>query len=154
MAGVIVNHPNPLPAWRARSLLNLTPPLHNLPQAFDTLLPKFDPEERIVVDDHLQSFYLAVEGLRAGEYEDVVCRLFPHTLKGEASSWYFSLPANSIPDWNTFERIFRNKYAAQRTHASLMKGLGLLRKEKNEKVCSFTQKISMYLKNFSETDRP
>ena len=35
-----------------------------------------------------------------------------------------------------------------------MKGLGLLRKEKNEKVCSFTQKFSIYLKNFSETDRP
>ena len=112
MAGVIVNQPNPLPAWRARSPLNLTPPLHNLPQAFDKLLPRFDLEERIDVDDHLQSFDLAVEGSRAGEYEYVVCRLFPHTLKGAAASWYFSLPANSIPDWNTFERIFRNKYAA------------------------------------------
>ena len=86
MAGINVNHPNPLPAWRARSPLNLTPPLHNLPQAFGKLLPKFDPEERIAIDDHLQSFYLAVEGLRAGEYEDVACRLFSHTLKGEAAS--------------------------------------------------------------------
>ena len=128
MAGINANQPNPLPIWRARSPLNLTLPLHNLPQAFDKLLPRFDPEERTAVDDHLQSFYLALEGLRAGEYEDVVCRLFPHTLKGAVASWYFSLPANSIPDWNTFERIFRNKYAAQRTHASLMKGLGLLRK--------------------------
>ena len=85
MAAVIVNQPNPFPAWRARSPLNLTPPLHNLPQAFDKLLPKFDPEERIVVDDHLQSFYLAVEGLRAGEYRDVIYRLFPHTLKGAAT---------------------------------------------------------------------
>ena len=84
MAGVIVNQPNPSPAWRARSPLNLTPPLHNLPQAFDKLIPKFDTEEKTVVDYHLQSFYLAVEGLRAGEYEDVVCRLFPHTLKGAA----------------------------------------------------------------------
>ena len=66
MVGVNVNQPNPLPAWKARSPLNLTPPLHNLPQAFDKLLPKFDHEERIVVDDHLQSFYLAIEGLRLG----------------------------------------------------------------------------------------
>ena len=102
----------------------------------------------------MQSFYLAIEGLRDGEYEDVVCRLFPHTLKRAAASWYFSLPKNSIPDWNTFERIFINKYAAQRTHASLMKCLGLLRKEKNEKVCSFTQRFSIYLKNFSKTDKP
>ena len=98
MAGINVNQPNPLPAWRARSPLNLTPPLHDLPQAFDKLLPKFDPEERTTVDDHLQIFYLALEGIRAREYEDVVCRLFPHTLKGATASWYFSLPANSIPD--------------------------------------------------------
>ena len=108
------NQPNPVPAWRARSPLNLTPPLHNLPQAFDKLLPKFDPVENIAVDDHLQSFYLALEGIRAREYEDVVCRLFPHTLKGAAASWYFSLPANSIHDWDTFERIFRSKYTTQK----------------------------------------
>ena len=154
MAGININQPNPLPAWRARSPLNLTPPLHNLPQAFDKLLPKFDPEERIAIDDHLQRFYLALEGLRPGEYEDVVCRLFPHTLKGAATSWYFGFPANSIPDWDTFERVFRSKYIAQKTHASLMKGLGLLRKEKNEKVHSFPQRFSIYLKNFSEADRP
>ena len=138
MAGINVNHPNPLPAWRERSPLNLTPPLHNLPQGFDNLLPRFDPEERIAVDEHLQSFYLALEGLRAGEYEDVVCRLFPHTLKGAATSWYCGFHVNSIPDWDTFKRVFRSKYTAQKTHASLMKGLGLLRKERNEKVHSFT----------------
>ena len=141
MAGINANQPNPPLAWRARSPLNLTPPLHNLPQAFDKLLPKFDPEERTTVDDHLQSFYLALEGLRAREYEDVVCRLFPHTLKGAVASWYFGLPANSIPDWDTFERVFRSKYTTQKTHASLMKGLSLLRKEKNEKVHIFTQRF-------------
>ena len=98
------------------------------PQAFEKMLPKFDPNEKILVDDLLQSFYLEIKGLRAGEHEDVVCIIFPHTLKGEATSWYFGFPANSIPDWDTFERIFRIKYAAQKTHASLMKGLYSLNK--------------------------
>ena len=93
------------------------------------MLPKFDPNEKILVDDHLQSFYLAIEGLKAGEHEDVVYRLFPHTLKGAATSWYFGLPANSILDWDTFERIFRRKYATQKTRAALMKGLCALNKE-------------------------
>ena len=110
MAHVNANQPPPPPAWRARSPLNLTPPLHDLPQDFEKMLPKFDPSENIRVDDHLQSFYLSIEGLRAEEHEDVVCRLFPHTLKGKEASWYFSLPANSITYWNTFERMFRNKY--------------------------------------------
>ena len=100
----------------------------------------FNPDEKTAVDDHLQSFYLAIEGLRAGEYEDVVCILFPHTLKGAATSWYFSLPANSIPDWDTFERTFRSKYPAQKTHASIMKGLGLLKKRRMRR-CSNLLKV-------------
>jgi len=67
-----------------------------------------------------------------------VCRLFPHTLKGAVASWYFGLLANSIPDWDTFERIFRSKYAAQKMHATLMKGLGTLKKE-GKKRYTFTQ---------------
>ena len=55
------NPPNPPPAWKSRSPLNLTPPLHNLPQAFEKLLPKFDHNEKVVVDDHLQSFYLEMD---------------------------------------------------------------------------------------------
>ena len=65
----------------------------------------------------------------------------------------FSLPTNSITDWDTFERIFRSKYAVQKTHATLMKGLCALKKEK-KKVHSFTQRFSTYLKNFSATDKP
>ena len=118
------------------------------------MLPKFDPNEKILVDDHLQSFYLAIEGLRAREHEDVVCRLFLYTLKGAAASWYFGLPTNSIPDWDTFERIFRSKYATQKTHVSLMKGLCALKKERKEKVHSFTQRFAAYLKNFSDADKP
>ena len=57
MAGVNANQPpnppNPPPAWRARSPLNLTPPLHDLPESFENMLPKFDPNEKILVDDHL-----------------------------------------------------------------------------------------------------
>ena len=47
MAGVNVNQPpnppNPPPAWKARSPLNLAPPLHDLPQDFEKMLPKLDP---------------------------------------------------------------------------------------------------------------
>ena len=71
-----------------------------------------------------------------------------------AASWYFVVPANSIPDRDIVERIFRSKYAAQKTHAALMKGLCDLKKERKEKVHSFTQRFAAYLKNFSETDKP
>ena len=63
MANVNANQPPPQPTWRDRSPLNMTPPLHDLPQDFDKMLPKFEQSEGILIDDHLQSFYLAVEGL-------------------------------------------------------------------------------------------
>ena len=53
MAHVNANQLPPPPAWKARSPLNLTPPLHDLPQAFDKMLPKFEPSEGVLVDDHL-----------------------------------------------------------------------------------------------------
>ena len=62
--------------------------------------------------------------------------------------------ANSITDWDTFERIFRSKYATQKPHAALMKGLCALKKERKEKVHSFTQRFAAYLKNFFEADKP
>ena len=60
MAGVNANQPpnppNPPPAWKYRSPLNLTPPLHDLPQAFEKMLPKFYPSEKILVDDQCKVF--------------------------------------------------------------------------------------------------
>ena len=64
------------------------------------------------------------------------------------------MPTNSIPDWDTFERFFKSKYAAQKTHAAVMKGLGTLKKERKEKVHNFTQMFFAYLKNFFATDKP
>ena len=58
------------------------------------------------------------------------------------------------PRLDTFERIFRSKYATQKTHAALMKGLCTLKKERKEKVHSFTQRFAAYLKNFFEADKP
>ena len=154
MENVNENHPPTLPSWRAKSPLKLTPPLHDMPHNFDKELSNFEPNEIILVDDHLQSFYLALEGLQVAEHEGVVCRLFPHTLKGKAASWYFSLQENSITNMNTFERLLRNKYGIHKTHVASMKDLISLKKEKKERVHNFTQRFSTYMNNFDATDKP
>ena len=81
------------------------------------------------MDDHLQSFYFALE-LLAVEHEVVVCRLFPHTFEAKASAWYFALQENLITNWDTFERVFKGKFASQQTTATLMKELLALRMDK------------------------
>ena len=83
MVNVNANQPPPPPAWMAISTLNITPTLHAMPHNFDKALPKFELNEGILVDDHLQSFYLDLEGLQAAEHEDVVCILFPDILNSK-----------------------------------------------------------------------
>ena len=90
-------------------------------------------QEGIDVDDHLQSFFLVLEVLSAGEHKDVVCILFPHTLKGKATSWYFGQQENSITNWNMFEILFKNKFGHQITTATMMKELLSLKMEKKRK---------------------
>ena len=59
------------PTWRARTPLNLDAPLHDFPKHPNRTLPKFDPRKGISAEDHLKSFYLALELLNV-EHEDVV----------------------------------------------------------------------------------
>ena len=132
-ANVAPMNPNPPPAWTTRTPFKMACPLHNFPQNDDKSLPKFYPRGGIYVDDHLQSFFLALEIL-AVEHEDVVCIFFPHTFKAKESTWYFGLPTNSIMNWDTFEILFKGKFGSQRTSSSLMKELFSLRMDKKEKV--------------------
>ena len=82
------NYPPPVPSWRTRTPVDLSPPLHDLSLNPENSLPKFKTGECIPVDDHLQGFSSALEGLVV-DHEDIVCILFPHSLKGKSASWYF-----------------------------------------------------------------
>ena len=50
--------------------------------------------------------------------------------------------------------MFRSKYAVQKTHVALMKGLCALKKERKEKVHDFTQRFVAYLKRFTAANKP
>ena len=86
--------------------------------------------------------------------EYVECKIFPHTFEVKDSTWFFSLKANSIIDWDTFERVFKRKFDSKRTIATLTKELLSLRMDKKEKVQDFNQRFTAHLSNFSATTRP
>ena len=128
-------------AWRFKIPLNLAAPLHDFPKHPKRLLPKFDLGKDISVEDHLKSFYLALDLLNV-EHEDVVCRLFPYTFKPKSSSCFFNLQGNSIEKWDTFERVFKSKFGNKKTISTLMKQLLSMRMEKKEKVQDFNQRFT------------
>ena len=108
------------PAWRAISPLNLDALLHEFPKHPERALPKFDLGKGISVKDHLQSYYLSLERLYV-QNEDVVWGIFPHTFQAKVVAWFFSLQANSITNWDTFERVFESKFGNKRTITTLTK---------------------------------
>ena len=57
--------------------------------------------------------------------------------------------ANSIANWDTFERMFRSKFGNEKTVATLMKELLSMNMEKKEKAQYFNQMFTTILNSFS-----
>jgi hypothetical protein len=80
-----------------------------LPKNPEKWLPKFDPDSKQIAEDHIKKFMLAIR-LCNVEHEDVVCRLFPYTFEGNASTWYFAQQPHTIVSWEKFQSCFLEKF--------------------------------------------
>ena len=77
--------------------------------------------------------------------EDVVCRLFPHTLQGKATKWFFNLAPGSITSWKKFEEAFMAKFSDEETPRILSLELLRIRMNENEKVKDFNERFMSLL---------
>ena len=71
---------------------------HPSPKLLEKILPKFGPDNNVTPKDHVKQCMLSLR-LMDVQNEDVVCRLFPYTFVGQASTWFFSLAVGSIASW-------------------------------------------------------
>lgn len=107
--------------------------LHKIPRHIERFLTKYDPNRRVKVEDHLDTFYLHLQTLEV-RYDDVSCILFPCILDDRATVWYHNVLVNSIQNWGVFKRIFLEKFVEDKTPTMLLKELGSLKMEQKEKV--------------------
>ena len=63
--------------WLAADAIVVPRAQHPLPKHHEKLLPKFDPDNDITVEDHIKQFMFSLILLDA-QHEDVVCILFPY----------------------------------------------------------------------------
>lgn len=125
-----------LPPWLAQDAMAIPGKQHFLPKNVEKVLPKFYPEWGDTVENHINSFFLAMHMLGVAD-EDIVCRLFPFTLIGATSTWYFSLRIGSTTSWATFQQAFLDKYGDDKTLVALVLELSLLNMKTKEKVKDF-----------------
>ena len=85
------------------------------------------------------------------EHEDVVCRLFPYTFEGNASTSYFSQQPHAIVSWDRFESCFLEKFGDNKFLEVLVMELSILKMNPKEKIKDFNQRF-LTLNNRIPTD--
>jgi hypothetical protein len=140
----MANQNNPARPWLDQDVV-VPGTQHPLPKHLEKWLPKFDPDSKQIAEDHIKKFMLAIR-LRNVEHEDVVCRLFPYTFEGNASTWYFSQQPHTIVSWEKFESCFLEKLGDGKPPEVLVMDLTNLKMNSKEKVKDFNQRF-LTLKN-------
>ena len=100
--------------WLTIDAIAIPGPTHPLPKKPQKFLPKYDPDDDISPEHHIKQFMDALKLMNV-EHEDVVCRLFPHTLQGKARKWFFNLAPGSITSWDKFEEAFMAEFSVEET---------------------------------------
>ncbi|GKV10424.1 hypothetical protein SLEP1_g21788 [Rubroshorea leprosula] len=63
-------------------------------------------------DDHLHAFYSYMQAQNASDA--LMCKTFPSTLRGNAQTWYYSLPPRYISSYSEMASAFATKFSSRR----------------------------------------
>jgi hypothetical protein len=99
--------------WLVTDAIVILSSNHPLTKHSKKILPKFDPDNDVLLEDHIKHFMIYLRLLNL-EHEDVVCRLFPYTFEGKASTWFFSLSQRYITCWKQFEAAFMTQFGVDK----------------------------------------
>ena len=87
-------------------------PTHPFPKNQQKLLPKYDPDDGVLPKYHIKQFMNALNLMNV-EHEYVIYKLFPHTLEGKATKWFFNLAPRSITSWKKFKESFIPEFSEE-----------------------------------------
>lgn len=121
--GYNLNHS---PMWISQGSLNLDCIFHDLCKFIERILPKFGHDKACNPKYHIKNFYLALHLMNV-LHEDMVCKIFPCTLKNKASTRYYKFLTWPIGSWEAIEKAFIN----------LVKIKPLLPSSRNLKPCKW-----------------
>ncbi|GKV50679.1 hypothetical protein SLEP1_g57376 [Rubroshorea leprosula] len=62
-------------------------------------------------DDHPHAFYSCMQAQNASDA--LMCKIFPSTLRGNARTWYYSLPPKSISSYTEMTSAFATKFSSR-----------------------------------------
>ncbi|GKU99754.1 hypothetical protein SLEP1_g12552 [Rubroshorea leprosula] len=69
-------------------------------------------------DDHLHAFYSCMQSQNTSDA--LMCKIFPSTLRGNARTWYYSLPPRSINSYAELASAFATKFSSRRFNDAVL----------------------------------
>ncbi|GKV02707.1 hypothetical protein SLEP1_g15103 [Rubroshorea leprosula] len=91
-------------------------------------------------DDHLHAFYSCMQAQNASDA--LMCKIFPSTLRGNARTWYYSLPPRSINSYTELASAFATKFSSKRLIRKTTSELMRVRQRDGESLKNFMSRFN------------
>ncbi|GKV40237.1 hypothetical protein SLEP1_g47906 [Rubroshorea leprosula] len=91
-------------------------------------------------DDHLHAFYSCIQAQNASDA--LMCKIFPSTLRGNARTWYYSLPPRSINSYTELTSAFATKFSSRRLIMKTISELMRVKQRDGESLKNFMSRFN------------
>ena len=97
---------------------------------------KFSVNNAVTGEEHLRIFIDMLNDYEV-EHEDVVMKLFVHSLTEDLRDWIRRLPDDSITSWSDFEKLFKEQYGDNTNARFMLNEFNNIKKNPNESTFDF-----------------
>ncbi|XP_028548895.1 uncharacterized protein LOC114579179 [Dendrobium catenatum] len=90
--------------------------------------------------EHIDYYRIIMHLQRAPDA--LLCQIFPSTLKGQARTWFYSLPSRTIPSFIKLSKLFIEQFVANRRIAKDSSHLSGIHQNEGESLKEYFQRFS------------
>ncbi|GKV13326.1 hypothetical protein SLEP1_g24352 [Rubroshorea leprosula] len=102
-------------------------------------------------DDHLHAFYSYMQAQNA--FDALMCKIFPSTLRGNAQTWYYSLPLRSISSYTEMASAFATKFSSRRLIKKTTSELMQIKQRDGESLKNYMSRFNDAILEVSSFDQ-
>ncbi|GKV04476.1 hypothetical protein SLEP1_g16631 [Rubroshorea leprosula] len=103
------------------------------------------------LDDHLHAFYSCMQAQNASDA--LMCKIFPSTLRGNARTWYYSLPPRSISSYTEMASAFATKFSSRRLTRKTTSELMRVKQKDGESLKNYMSRFNDAVLEVSSFDQ-
>ena len=100
--------------------------------------------------DHIATFKTTMHLQRVPD--EIMCRVFPTTLKGLARVWFNKIPQNSVSSFEELSQFFVNNFIGGQRHKCSSSSLLTIEQGENESLWSFITRFNREALSVDEVD--